>query len=199
MDLSKTVNVVLAGVGGQGILLASEVLARAAMLSGYKVKTNEVHGMAQRGGSVIAQIRYGSEVYSPLVAVGTADVLAALEKIEALRYAHYLSPDGIAVVSRDEMVPVTVSSGKVKYPENIEELLKKTFTRLAVIDATGEAVKLGIVQAVNIVVMGTVSRHLSLPVESWQESIRVTVKAKHVDMNLRAFDAGRNLVPGIKT
>jgi len=194
VDTNKTVNVVLAGVGGQGILLASEVLARAAMIAGYTVKTNEVHGMAQRGGSVIAQIRYGSEVHSPLIIVGTADILAALEKIEALRYAHYLSPAGVAVVSRDEMVPVTVSSGKAKYPENVEELLGKAFNRLVCIDATGEAVKLGVVQAANIVVMGAVSMQLNLPVESWQESIRSTVKPKYVDMNLKAFDAGRRLV-----
>jgi indolepyruvate ferredoxin oxidoreductase beta subunit len=191
---SRVINVVLAGVGGQGILLASEILARTAMLAGYMVKTNEVHGMAQRGGSVIAQIRYGAKVFSPLVAVGTADVLAALEKIEALRYAHYLSPSGFAVVSSDEMVPITVSSGNAIYPKEAETLLKQAFPRVACIDAAGEAVGLGAAQAANTVVMGAVSTELSLPVEFWQESIRATVKPKYVDINLKAFDAGRRLI-----
>jgi indolepyruvate ferredoxin oxidoreductase, beta subunit len=193
-ESNRTINVVIAGVGGQGILLASEVLARTALLTGYQVKTNEVHGMAQRGGSVIAQIRYGAEVFSPLVAVGTADVLASFEKIEALRYAHYLSPKGTAIVSCDEMVPVTVSSGKAKYPENVETLLKQNFSRVACIDATAEAAKLGTAQVANIIIMGAVSVELTLPVEKWIEAIRSTIKAKHVDINLKAFDTGRRLI-----
>jgi indolepyruvate ferredoxin oxidoreductase, beta subunit len=196
IDMNRTINVVLAGVGGQGILLASEVLARAAMLAGYKVKTNEVHGMAQRGGSVIAQIRYGAEVFSPLVEVGTANVLASLEKIEALRYAHYLSPTGLAVVSSDEMVPVTVSSGNSKYPENAGILLKQVFPRCFSIDASMEAAKLGAVQTANIIIMGIVSIEIDLPIESWRESIRSTVKSKYVDINIKAFEVGRGFGAG---
>lgn len=199
VEANKAVNVVIAGVGGQGILLASEVLARAAVLAGYSVKTNEVHGMAQRGGSVIAQIRYGALVNSPLVAVGTADVLVSLEKIEALRYAHYLSQTGVAVVSRDEMIPVTVSSGNIKYPQNVEDSLKKAFPHLVYLNATEEAVKLGAVKTANIIVMGAVSTYLNLPFESWQESIRSTIKPKHVETNLKAFDIGRNLASNIKS
>ena len=110
-------------MGGQGILLASEILAQAAMIQGYQVKTNEVHGMAQRGGSVMAQIRYGEEVKSPLVARRSAHILGALEKVEALRYWEYLRPDGLAAVSSQAIVPVTVSSGSARYPENVEDLL----------------------------------------------------------------------------
>ena len=106
--MSETTSIVMAGVGGQGILLATQVAARAALIAGYDVKTNEVHGMAQRGGSVIAQIRFGEKVYSPLVPDGTAQVLASLERIEALRFCHYLAPDGLAVVSSQAIVPVTV-------------------------------------------------------------------------------------------
>lgn len=187
-------NVVIAGVGGQGILLASEVLARTALIAGYTVKTNEVHGMAQRGGSVIAQIRYGSEVHSPLVPAGTADILASFEKIEALRYAYYLSPKGKAVISNDELIPVTVSSGNAKYPKDLENILKKTFQNLYIIDTTAKALELGVVQAANIVIMGAVSTCLNLPIEAWQESIRSTVKSKYVEINLKAFDIGRKLI-----
>src|SRR5512133_810744 len=108
---TQTIGVVLVGVGGQGILLASEIVARAAMAAGLDVKTNEVHGMAQRGGSVIAQIRFGREVHSPLVAAGTAQVFGSLERIEALRHAEFMAPDGLAVVSSQMVIPITVSSG----------------------------------------------------------------------------------------
>ncbi len=136
---TETKSIVMVGVGGQGILLASEILAQAAMLEGYEVKTNEVHGMAQRGGSVVAQIRYGPEVYSPLVARGSAQILGALEKIEALRYADYLAPDGLAVVNAQAIVPVTVSSGAARYPADVESLLKAAFPRLAYIRAAKAA------------------------------------------------------------
>ena len=190
----RRTNVVLAGVGGQGILLASEVVARAAMAGGYQVKTNEVHGMAQRGGSVIAQIRYGEEVHSPLVAVGTGNVLGSFEKIEAVRYAHYLAPEGLAVVSTMEMVPVTVSSGQAKYPPNADELLKEAFPRLTLVDAVHEAEKAGEVRAANLVILGVVSTELDLSVENWYDAIRGTVKPRFIDVNIRAFDLGRSIV-----
>ena len=191
---NETVSVVLAGVGGQGILLASEVIARAAMAAGHDVKTNEVHGMAQRGGSVIAQIRYGKKVHSPLVAVGTAKVLGGLEKIEPLRYAQYLAPDGLAVVSSQAMVPVTVSSGGGTYPENAEALLREVFPKLVYVNAADEAVKLGNVRVANIVIVGVLSTALDLPVDAWHEAIKTTVKTRFIDINLKAFEAGRGLV-----
>jgi indolepyruvate ferredoxin oxidoreductase beta subunit len=193
-EVRETTSVVLAGVGGQGILLASEVVARTAMAAGRDVKTNEVHGMAQRGGSVIAQIRYGEEVHSPLVATGTAKVLGGLERTEPLRYAHYLAPEGLAVVSSQMMVPVTVSSGGATYPENVEELLKESFPRLIYVDAAAEAVKLGNVRVANIVIVGVMSTELDLPVDAWHEAIRSTVKQRFIDINLDAFEAGRGLV-----
>ena len=114
----------MVGVGGQGILLATQITARAAIANGHDVKTNEVHGMAQRGGSVVAQIRFGEQVFSPLVPEGSAQVLASLERIEALRFAGYLSPDGLAVVSTQAIVPVTVSSGQAAYPADAEARLR---------------------------------------------------------------------------
>ena len=183
-------NVVLAGVGGQGILLASEIVARAAMAAGYEVKTNEVHGMAQRGGSVIAQIRFGLEVHGPLIEAATAQVLASLECIEALRHAEYLAPDGLAVVSKQEVVPVSVSSGTANYPENAGERLKKTFPRLLFLDAVQIAIDAGNIRASNTVIVGALSTGIQLPTEAWHQAIRECVKEKFVALNIKAFDAG---------
>ncbi len=191
MTTSETTSVVLLGVGGQGILLASEVVARAAMLAGHRVKTNEVHGMAQRGGSVVAQIRYGAEVHSPLVPPGSARVLGAFEKIEALRGAGYLMPGGFAVVSAQEVIPVSVSSGQATYPEDADRRLRAVFANLALLDATGLAEEAGDIRAANIVILGGVSKALELPVEIWREALAACIAAKHVDTNLRAFETGR--------
>jgi len=191
---NTTTSVVLAGVGGQGILLGSEVLAKAAMNAGFQVKTNEVHGMAQRGGSVVAQIRYGPEVHSPLVPEGTARVLGSFECIEAIRYAHYLAPDGLAVVSTQKIIPVTVSSGGAKYPADAEDRLKALFPRLVYLDASKTALELGNIRAANVVILGAISRGLDLPEDAWQRAIIDSVPEKFRDLNLRAFAAGRNTV-----
>jgi indolepyruvate ferredoxin oxidoreductase beta subunit len=188
----ETTSIVLAGVGGQGILLASEIVARTAMKAGHEVKTNEIHGMAQRGGSVIAQIRYGSTVYSPLVMEGTAKVLGAIEQIESLRHADYLAADGLAVVSSQMIVPVTVSMGHEEYPTDVEERLRATFPRLIYIDAAAEAVRLGNIRAANVVVLGAMSTELDLPIEAWKESVSECVPEKYREMNLQAFEIGRN-------
>jgi len=188
-----TTNIVLAGVGGQGILLASEIVARAAMAAGFEVKTNEVHGMAQRGGSVLAQIRYGREVNSPLVEWGTAQVLASLERVETLRCVDYLAPGGLAVVSSQAVVPVTVSSGQATYPEDAEARIRQLFPRLLYFDAVEVAGRSGNIRASNVVVVGALSTGLDLPPEAWQAAIREAVKPKFVEVNLRAFEAGRIL------
>jgi indolepyruvate ferredoxin oxidoreductase beta subunit len=186
-----TVSVVLAGVGGQGILLASEIVARTAMLAGHDVKTNEVHGMAQRGGAVIAQIRYGQEVHSPLVAEGSAAVLGSLERIEALRHVRYLAPDGLAVVNSQVIVPVTVSMGQASYPQDAEPRLRETFDRLIYVDAGKTAAELGNVRSANVVVLGALSTGLDLPVDRWREAIAACVPERFVELNLKAFEAGR--------
>ena len=188
----NTTSIVLAGVGGQGILLASSITAKAAMIAGFEVKMNEVHGMAQRGGSVIAQIRYGKNVHSPLVEEGTAKVLASLEQIEAIRFAHYLSPDGLAVVSTQMIVPVTVSMGSGKYPQDAKQRIEKIFKNLIVVDAIGKANTLGNIKIANVVILGAISRGLDLPLDAWYEAIKSTVRDKFADMNIQAFEAGRN-------
>jgi indolepyruvate ferredoxin oxidoreductase beta subunit len=191
--ISDIRSVVLAGVGGQGILLAGEILARAAMQSGYDVKTNEVHGMAQRGGSVVAQVRYGPEVHSPLVAKKTALVLGALEQVEALRFADYLSSGGLAVVNAQAIMPVTVSMGAARYPEDVEAKLRRAFQRLVYIRAAEMASCLGDMRTANIVVLGAISRGLDLPLEAWREAVASCVKERFREINLRAFEMGRRI------
>lgn len=186
-------SVVLVGVGGQGVLLASEIAARAAILAGFDVKTNEVHGMAQRGGSVIAQVRYGLRVWSPLVEPGTARVLGSLERIEALRYHQLLAPGGLAVVSSQMIVPTTVSSGQAAYPADAEARLQRVFPRLVCADAMAEARALGDHRAANLVILGAMATALELPVDAWEGAIAQSVKAEHLDLNLRAFRRGREL------
>jgi indolepyruvate ferredoxin oxidoreductase beta subunit len=188
--MRETQSVVLAGVGGQGILLASEILAKAAMAAGYDVKTNEVHGMAQRGGSVVAQVRFGAEVHSPLVARGTARVLGSLEPVEALRFWEYLAQNGLAVVNAQAVVPVTVSSGSAKYPEDVEARLRRAFPRLVYMNAAEEALKLGDIRAANTVLLGAISKGLDLPIDAWQEAIASSVKAKLIDLNIRTLELG---------
>ena len=152
--MGKITNCVLVGVGGQGILLASSLISQAALDSGFDIKNNEVHGMAQRGGSVIAQIRFGEEVHSPLVKKGTADFLLALEVIEALRHSAYLSEDGKAVVSTQRIIPTTVSAGPFDYPENPEELVEKRLKNKILCPSLDIARGLGEPRASNVVLVG---------------------------------------------
>ena len=194
MSSDSVTNVLLAGVGGQGILRAAEIIARAALAAGLQVKTNEVHGMAQRGGSVVAQIRYGREVHSPLIAEGTAQVLGSLEQIEAIRYAHIVAPGGLAVVSDQSIVPVTVSSGNAKYPTDVKERLGRLFGRLVYFDAAKVATEAGNIQAANTAILGAMSNGLDLPLSAWQEAINTCLPEKHRKVNIRAFEAGRALV-----
>jgi indolepyruvate ferredoxin oxidoreductase, beta subunit len=191
--MAETTSIVMVGVGGQGILLAAQITARAALASGFDVKTNEVHGMAQRGGSVVAQIRFGARVFSPLVPVGSAQVLASLERIEALRFASYLSADGLAVVSSQAIIPVTVSSGKAVYPADAADRLRAAFRRLAYIDAISAAEKLRDSRVANVILLGAMSTALTLPRASWAEAISQCVKPAFREVNLRAFDEGAML------
>ena len=186
-----TTSVVLAGVGGQGILLASEIVAQAAVTEGFDVKTNEVHGMAQRGGSVIAQIRYGKEVFSPLVPKGTAKVLGSLERIECLRYVDYLADDGVAIVSDQKIIPVTASTGATPYPDVDEATLSRFFPRLVYLQALDMATALGNVKTANIVLLGKLSTYLDLPESAWETAIKRSVKEQHIAVNIAAFQKGR--------
>ncbi|HNW91324.1 MAG TPA: indolepyruvate oxidoreductase subunit beta [bacterium] len=191
--MTATTSVVLAGVGGQGILLAGTIIARAALSAGFDAKTNEVHGMAQRGGSVIAQVRFGHAVNSPLVEEGTASVLGSLELIEALRFAHYLAPDGLAVVSTQRIIPVSVSSGKAAYPADAEARVRAAFPRLVLVDAIAEAHALEDVRTANVILLGAMAGGLAIPADAWREAITASVKPQFVERNLRAFARGQAL------
>jgi len=189
--LSPTTNIILSGVGGQGILLASAVISHAAMMSGYDVKTNEVHGMAQRGGSVIAQIRFGEKVLSPLIKEGDADFLLALEKVEAVRYANYLKNDGVAIVNMQKIIPVTVASGSATYPGNIDDILKERLPNLKTLDCISIAEEIGNVRVANVVLIGALSKHLPFSVETWKNVISDNVPQKALEANIKAFNTGR--------
>jgi indolepyruvate ferredoxin oxidoreductase beta subunit len=193
MNKSFVKSVILTGVGGQGILLASTILARTALLAWHDVKTNEVHGMAQRGGSVVAEIRFGEKVHSPLLAPLGACVLASLEQMEALRYAHFLQSGGLAVVSKLRLIPTTVSSGMGVYPDDIEVRLRRSFKNLKYIDAAAAAEAIGNPRTNNLVVLGAVASALDFPEGLWEQAITQCVKPKFVDINIAAFNKGKEL------
>jgi len=176
----------IVGVGGQGTLLTSRILGGITLDAGYDVKLSEVHGMAQRGGSVVTFVRYGEKVAEPIVEEGQADVLIAFEKLEALRYAHYLKKDGVLVVNDQRIEPITVVTGAAQYPDNIIEELEKEYT-VYKIDAMAEAKKLGNSKVFNIIVLGMAAKHMDFSKEAWLNVIEKTVPPKTVEMNQRAF------------
>ncbi len=184
-----TKNIMIVGVGGQGTLLTSRILGGITQDAGYDVKLSEVHGMAQRGGSVVTFVRYGDKVAEPIVEEGQADVLIAFEKLEALRYAHFLKEDGALVVNEQRIEPITVVTGVAQYPENIMEGLEKEHTVYR-IDAMEEAKKLGNSKVFNIIVLGMAARHMDFSEQAWLEVIEKTVPPKTVDINKKAFLAG---------
>lgn len=188
----ETRNIMIVGVGGQGTLLTSRILGGLTIQAGYDVKLSEVHGMAQRGGSVVTFVRYGEKVYEPIVEEGQADVLIAFEKLEAARYAHYLKKDGVIVVNDQRIDPMPVVIGAVKYPDNIIEDLEKTY-RVYRVDAAEEAKKLGNSRVFNIIVLGIAAQHMDFSKEDWLTIIEKTVPVKTVDINKKAFEVGFNL------
>jgi len=188
----ETRNIMIVGVGGQGTLLTSRILGGLAIQAGYDVKLSEVHGMAQRGGSVVTYVRYGDKVNEPIVEEGQADVLIAFERLEALRYAHYLKKSGAIVVNDYRIDPMPVVIGAAKYPENILEDLMKNY-RVFQVDAMEEAKKLGNSKVSNVIVLGIAAQHMDFSEEDWLKVIENTVPAKTVEVNKKAFKVGYNL------
>ena len=187
---NKTINIALAGVGGQGTLLASEVISRAAMLAGRDVKKSEVHGMAQRGGSVVSEVRIGEKVYSPLIPAGEIDFLVSFEYLESLRYADGLSASGIALINRQIITPVTVSSGQQPWVDDLDARVERGFPNRRVIDALQMARELGNIRVINMILTGALSRYLDIDVKVWEQAVAELVPAKHKDVNLKAFARG---------
>jgi len=190
----KTVNFLVTGVGGQGALLASNILADVGVRAGYDVKKSEVHGMAQRGGSVTSTVRWGNKVYSPLIGQGEADYLLALEKLEALRYAGMLRPGGTAIVGDLGIPPLTVSSGDDVYPddEQVRRVLSQVTDDYHLIPSVRLAEELGNARAHNVVLLGALSTFIDdVPLDVWLQSVRERVPKRFVELNEQAFQAGR--------
>lgn len=185
-------SILLAGVGGQGTLRASDIMCLAIMEAGIDVKKSEVHGMAQRGGCVTSHVRYGRKVHSPLAKLGGVDLLVAFEKMETLRYLNYLTKDATIIVNADEIYPPAVNSGEVPYPENIISFLKNIYTRVKEIDATTLAKKSGNVKAANVVLLGAISNLMDIPLSIWEGVIQKSFPEKLAKINLVAFQKGRD-------
>ena len=184
-------NIMVVGVGGQGTLLTSRIIGKAALNAGYDVKLSEVHGMAQRGGSVVTYVRYGQKVSEPTVEEGDVDVLLAFERLEALRYAHFLKKDGVIVVNDCRIDPMTVTVGAAEYPENILENLQKEHTVYAI---NGDAIakEVGNTKVLNSVVLGLAAKHMEFSKAQWLEVLRSTVPPKTIEINTLAFEKGYN-------
>lgn len=184
------INILLVGVGGQGIVLATRILAEVAFEERYEVKVSEIHGMSQRGGSVFGMVRVGEKVNSPVVSQGEVDLLLALEKLEGLRWVEYLKPEGKVILNRHQVYPTSVIFGKQTYP-SITETLSSLGVNYDLIEANRLAQKAGSLKAANIVLIGCASRLLPFKTETYEKVIRQQVKKRFVDINLKAFALGR--------
>ena len=189
---NMTKNIMIVGVGGQGTLLTSRILGKLATRAGYDVKLSEVHGMAQRGGSVVTFVRYGDNVAEPIVEEGQADVLIAFERLEALRYIHFLKKDGSVIVNDWRIDPITVVTGVAQYPEKIIDTLKEKRNTI-VVEATEEAKKLGAPRTFNVIVLGAAAKYIGFDKEEWLNVIETTVPPKTIEINKKAFEIGYNL------
>jgi indolepyruvate ferredoxin oxidoreductase beta subunit len=190
---NSVTNILLVGVGGQGTLLASEILSEAFMLAGFDVKKSEIHGMSQRGGSVVSHVRFGKEVFSPVVPEGEGDILFGFELMETYRYLPLLRKDATIVANNYRIPPPSVLLGKETYPENLEEKIRERFPDFLLVDGVRLATRAGNPKAANTVLLGAVSKHLEIAEKYWVESIRKMVPNKSFDMNLQAFNMGRSL------
>ncbi|SNB45617.1 indolepyruvate oxidoreductase subunit beta [Geobacter sp. DSM 9736] len=192
--MSGTVtNVLLVGVGGQGILLASEVLSEACMLAGHDVKKSEIHGMSQRGGSVVSHVRFGKEVFSPIVPEGEGDILFGFELLETYRYLPLLKAGGTVVANDLRILPPSVLLGQEQYPDDLPERIRDRFPDFLLVDGQQLAMEAGNVRAANTVLLGAVSKRLDIEEKHWLAALEKMVPAKALSVNLAAFNAGRAL------
>lgn len=188
----ETKNIMIVGVGGQGSLLASKLLGNLLLAEGYDVKISEVHGMSQRGGSVVTYVRYGDKVYSPIVDKGEADFIVSFEKLEAARYASYLKTTGTVVVNTQEIDPMPVVIGAAEYPSDVLSEMKEKGINIDAFDALAPALEAGSSKSVNIALMGRLSKYFDIPEEKWIAAIETSVKPQFVEMNKKAFMLGKN-------
>lgn len=188
-----TKNIMIVGVGGQGTLLASKMLGYVLLQRGYDVKVSEVHGMSQRGGSVVTYVRYGKKVYSPVIDKGEADVIISFEKLEAARWLEFLKKDGTIITNTQEVEPMPVITGAAAYPENLIEKMQAAGAKVDAKDFLSIAQEAGSAKAVNVALMGRLSTYFpEISDEQWQDAIEKIVPPKFLDLNKKAFEAGRN-------
>ena len=185
-------NIMIVGVGGQGTLLASRILGGVAIKEGYDVKVSEVHGMSQRGGSVVTYVKYGDKVYSPIIGKGEADIILAFEMLEAMRALPYLKKGGKMIANTQKMNPMPVITGAMEYPADIEKKIAEK-ANLQAVDALSAAEQAGSIKAVNVVLIGLLAKSTDIDKSVWLETIKETVPEKFIDLNLKAFELGYNL------
>jgi indolepyruvate ferredoxin oxidoreductase beta subunit len=186
-------NVLIVGVGGQGTLLASRLLGNVALRSGVDVKVSEVHGMSQRGGSVVTYVRFGDELYSPIVEEGQADYMLAFELLEARRYAHYMKPGGLMIVNDQQILPMPVVTGAMQYPSDLKNELQACCAHVLFVDALGNALNSGSEKAVNTVLMGVLAKRLPFEIQEWEKTLEEIVPPRFLNINKKAFAAGVGL------
>ena len=187
--MSDVKSVILVGVGGQGAILVAKILTNGLIEAGYDVKMSEVHGMSQRGGSVSTQVRWGRKVYSPLIGDGAADIMVAFEKMEAVRYANFMKPDGVCVINDYEMASSTIAAGLAEYPQGCLEAMEKHFKVIS-LNADAIAESLGSAKCMNVVLFGAMVKPLGLAGIDWESVIARTVPEKFRELNLAAYKAG---------
>lgn len=188
----ETKSIMIVGVGGQGTLLASRILGAALICNGFDVKVSEVHGMSQRGGSVVTYVKYGSKVNSPIVNEGEADLILAFEQLEAARWLQYLKKDGTLIINTQKIDPMSVIIGNSIYPDGVLDAINKAGAKTTNLDALSLAVSAGSAKAVNVVLIGVMASHMDLNRDVWINAIKNTVPEKFLEMNLKAFDLGYN-------
>ena len=185
-------NIMIVGVGGQGTLLASRILGNVAIKQGYDVKVSEVHGMSQRGGSVVTYVKYGDKVYSPVVAEGDADIIMSFEELEALRWLSYLKMDGTILCNTQKLDPMPVITGAAEYPKGVLDTIEAKGAKVVRVDALDMALKSGNAKAVNVVLIGVLASQMDIDKNVWLEVIEETVPAKFLEVNKKAFELGFN-------
>ena len=187
----ETKNIIIVGVGGQGSLLASKILGQLLLSEGYDVKVSEVHGMSQRGGSVITYVRFGDKVYSPVVDKGEADFIVSFEILETARWISYLKPNGQIVTNTQQIDPMPVITGAATYPENLVEKMRAKGFKVDAMDCLSLARKAGSQKAVNIVLLGRLSHYFDIPQDAWQAALKACVPEKFLELNKKAFELGK--------
>ncbi len=190
----KNTNILIVGVGGQGTILAGRIIAQVAQDAGLDVKVSEIHGMSQRGGSVITQVRVGEKVWSPIIPNGQADVMLAFEKLEALRSLNWMAQGGKMIINDRELYPMPVISGTMEYPSDIKEKINAKTDQALFLDALGMAQEAGSARAVNLVLLGCLSKYMDMPKEDWLKAISSIVKPHTLEVNLKAFQMGRDAI-----